>query len=235
VDEAPFVVVGLLIVALVVAAVRDVVRSRRERGAPQVVRLPPLGPSRLVLVRHGETEWSRLGRHTGRTDVALTDEGRAQAERTRALLDGWTFDAVLVSPLARARETLELLGRTEPVTVLDDLREWDYGEDEGRTTAEIRETRPGWTVWREGPVGGESLLEVAGRTARVLLAAGRYEGDVLVVAHGHLLRVLAARWLELPPDAGRLLALDPGTVSVLGHEREQRVLSAWNVSDRRTG
>jgi probable phosphoglycerate mutase len=229
VDAGPFVVIGLLVLALVVAAVRDVVRGRRERRLPPPVSTQ-VGPRRLVLVRHGETEWSRAGKHTGRTDVPLTDEGRAQAVRTRALLEGWVFDAVLVSPLGRARETLELLERTEPVTVIDDLREWDYGDDEGRTTAEIREARPGWTVWHEGPAGGESLLDVAGRVARVLLLAGRQEGDVLVVAHGHVLRVLAARWLELHPDAGRLLDLDPATVSVLGHEREQPVLSSWNVS-----
>ncbi|MCU1484322.1 MAG: Phosphoglycerate mutase [Actinomycetia bacterium] len=228
-DAGPFVVIGLLVVALVVAAVRDVARGRRERRAPQPVSTR-VGPRRLVLVRHGETEWSRLGKHTGRTDVPLTEEGRAQAVRTRALLEGWKFDAVLVSPLGRAQETLELLDRTEPVTVTDDLREWDYGDDEGRTTAEIREVRPGWTVWRDGPAGGESLLDVAGRVARLLLLAGRHEGDVLVVAHGHVLRVLAARWLELHPDAGRLLALDPATISVLGHEREQPVLSRWNVS-----
>ena len=233
-DAGPFVVIGLLVVALVVAAARDVVRGRRERKDPTPV-TTPVGPRTLVLVRHGETEWSRTGRHTGRTDVVLTDEGRAQAVRTRELLEGWTFDAVLVSPLARAQETLALLDRREPVTVTDDLREWDYGDDEGRTTAEIRERRPGWTVWRDGPEGGESILDVAGRVARVLLLAGRHDGDVLVVAHGHVLRILAARWLELHPDAGRLLALDPATVSVLGHEREQPVLSAWYVSDWRTG
>ena len=233
-DAGPFVVIGLLVVALVVAAGRDVVRSRRDRHAPPPVGRPA-GPRRLVLVRHGETVWSRTGRHTGHTDVALTDEGRAQAVRARALLEGWTFDAVLVSPLGRARETLELLDRDEPVTVTDDLREWDYGDDEGRTTPEIRETRPGWTVWGDGPAGGESILDVAGRAGRVLRLAARHEGDVLVVAHGHVLRVLAAGWLELHPDAGRLLALDPATVSVLGHEREQPVVTAWNVSGWRTG
>jgi broad specificity phosphatase PhoE len=224
-----FVVLGLLVLALVVAAVADVLRSRRERDAPAPI-VAPVGPRHLVLVRHGETEWSRTGRHTGSTDVPLTEDGRAQAVRTKALLAGWTFDAVLVSPLSRARETLALLERAEQVTVTDDLREWGYGDDEGRTTAEIRVERPGWTVWRDGPANGEHLHEVAGRVARVLRLAASHEGDVLVVAHGHLLRVLAARWLELDPVDGRAFALDPATVSVLGHEREQRVVLRWNVS-----
>jgi probable phosphoglycerate mutase len=235
VDAGVLVVLGLLSLALFVAGGVDVVRSRRARRAPTPVAVAPSGPRHLVLVRHGETEWSAAGRHTGRTDVPLTEEGRAQAVRTRALLDGWRFDAVLVSPLSRARETLTLLGREEPVTVVDDLQEWDYGDDEGRTTASIRESRPGWTVWDDGPAGGESLLEVAGRAARVLAMAARHEGDVLVVAHGHLLRVLAARWLELDPLDGRAFGLDPATVSVLGHEREQRVLRSWNVSGSTAG
>jgi probable phosphoglycerate mutase len=232
VDAAPFVVIGVLVVALVVAAGRDVVRGRAERPV-----VPPTltGPRRIVLVRHGETDWSRVGKHTGRTDVPLTDTGRAQAREVAGLLDGWAFDAVYVSPLGRARDTLALLGRTEAVTVLDDLREWDYGDDEGRTTPEIRESRPGWTVWGEGPAGGETALDVAGRVARVLLQAARHEGDVLVVAHGHVLRVLVARWLGLPPTDGALFALDPATVSVLGREREQPVIERWNVSGWRTG
>jgi probable phosphoglycerate mutase len=221
------------VVALFVAAGRDVVRSRRDE--PVVVPPAPAAPRRIVLVRHGETAWSREGRHTGRTDVPLTDHGRAQARELAGLLEGWTFDAVLVSPLGRARDTLAALGRPEPATVLDDLREWDYGDDEGRTTAEIREARPGWTVWGAGPEGGETALDVAGRVARVLHQAGRHEGDVLVVAHGHVLRVLVARWLGLPPTDGALFALDPATVSVLGREREQPVIERWNVSGWRTG
>jgi probable phosphoglycerate mutase len=231
VDAGPFIVIGVLVVALVVAAARDVVRSR---GRAPVVPPTPTGPRRIVLVRHGETEWSKAGRHTGRTDVPLAEEGRAQAAVTADLLRDWTFDAVYVSPLARARETLALLGRTEPVTVLDDLQEWDYGDDEGRTTAEIRETRPGWSVWREGPAEGESALAVAGRTARVLLQASRHEGDVLLVAHGHVLRILATRWLGLAPTVGSALHLDPATVSVLGRMREDPVILRWNVSGSRT-
>ena len=184
---------------------------------------------RIVLVRHGETEWSRSGRHTGRTDVPLTDAGRAQAADLKPLLADWAFDVVLVSPLARARETFELLGRPEPATVLDDLREWDYGDDEGRTTAEIRTERPGWSVWQEGPRHGERIEEVAQRADNALRSC---TGDTLVVAHGHVLRVLAARWLGLDAHAGRLLALDPATVSVLDHEREQRVLREWNLRPR---
>jgi broad specificity phosphatase PhoE len=235
VDAGVLVVLGVLSLALFVAGGVDVVRSRRARRAPAVAVVAPSGPRHLVLVRHGATEWSAAGRHTGRTDIPLDEEGRAQAVRTRELLAGWRFDAVLVSPLARAQETLSLLDRDEPVTVVDDLQEWDYGDDEGRTTAEIRERRPGWTVWDDGPEGGETLLEVAGRAARVLGLAARHEGDVLVVAHGHLLRVLAARWLDLHPVNGRVLGLDPATVSVLGHEREQRVLRSWNVSGSTAG
>jgi probable phosphoglycerate mutase len=185
---------------------------------------------RVVLVRHGQTEWSQSGRHTSTTEVELTDEGRRQAVGLRGALDAWGFDVALVSPRRRARETLDLLSRPEPVSVVDDLAEWHYGHDEGRTTAEIRETRPGWTVWGDGPDGGESIAQVAARVRRVLRRA---EGDVLLVAHGHVLRVLAACWLGLEPADGRLLALDPATLSILGHEREQPVLTTWNAGSGR--
>ena len=220
------------LVLLVVGAV-DAVRGRRAKviGAAEPPS-GPTGPNRIVLVRHGETEWSRAGKHTGRTDVALTDVGEAQAAALQPVLAGWTFDAVLVSPLTRARDTLERLDRSEPVTVLDDLREWDYGDDEGRTTAEIRVDRPDWSVWEDGPANGERVEDVAARADRVLRHLRATDGDALVVAHGHVLRIFAARWLALSPHAGRLLALDPATVSVLDHEREQRVLRQWNLSPR---
>jgi probable phosphoglycerate mutase len=227
------VVVGVASVALFVAAGFDVVRGRRAPAPPAPA--AATRPRRLVLVRHGETEWSATGRHTGRTDVPLTERGRAQAAALREALEGWQFDAVLVSPLGRARETAELLGRPEPVEVVDDLREWDYGADEGRTTAEIRVERPGWTVWSPGPAGGETIDEVAARTARVLRRAAAHEGDVLLVAHAHVLLVLATRWLQLPPGDGRALHLDPATVSVLERQREQPIIRAWNVSGWRGG
>jgi broad specificity phosphatase PhoE len=184
-------------------------------------------PPEVVLLRHGETEWSASGRHTGRTDVPLTERGRQQARALGTAVAGRHFAEVLTSPLQRASETCRLAGLDG--TVVEDVREWDYGDHEGRTTPEIREEVPGWTVWR-GPVpGGERPEDVAARADRVvarLLAAG---GDVAVVSHGHFLRVLAARWLELPPVEGRRFALDTATVSVLGTEREARVVRLWNA------
>ncbi len=182
----------------------------------------------LWLVRHGETEWSRLGRHTGRTDVPLTDAGRAQARTVARKLDGRPFELVLSSPLSRALETARLAGFAAEVETTDDLMEWDYGADEGRTTAEIRRDRPGWTVWRDGPRDGETADEVAARVDRVIARVRDAEGDALVFAHGHLLRVLAARWLGEPPTEGRLYALSTATVSVLGWERETAVIERWN-------
>ena len=221
-------VIGALTVALLAAGVLDVVRGarrRRHRLADDIVDVRA-EPRHLVLVRHGQTEWSETGQHTSRTDIPLTEEGRRQAEAIREQLDGWVFDAVFVSPMARARDTLERLARAEPVRVLDDLREWDYGRDEGMTTVEIRRARPGWVVW-DGPAGGETIDQVAARARRVIHEA---DGDVLIVGHGHLLRVLAACWLGLDPRDGRFLALDPASISVLGHERDQRVLERWNLS-----
>jgi len=221
-------VLGVLTIALVAAGVLDTVRGVRRRRAPErpVVVDVRTRPRHLVLVRHGQTEWSETGQHTSNTDIPLTEIGRQEAISLREVLAPWTFDAIFVSPMIRARDTLELLDRDEPVRVLDDLREWDYGQDEGRTTTEIRMDRPGWTVW-DGPRGGESVDQVATRARRVIHEA---DGDVLIVGHGHQLRVLAACWLGLDAYDGRLLALDPATVSVLGFEREQRVVQAWNVS-----
>jgi len=183
----------------------------------------------IVLARHGETEWSRDGRHTGRTDIPLTDKGRRQAELLREPLGAWSFARVLSSPLSRALETCRLAGLGDAVETTADLLEWDYGEYEGITTPQIRESRPDWYLWRDGCPGGERTEEVGRRTDRVLAAVEDTEGDVALFAHGHVLRVLAARWLGLGPEAGALLALDTGTLSLLGHERETRVLRRWNA------
>ncbi len=185
------------------------------------------GPE-LWLVRHGETEWSRLGRHTGRTDIPLTEAGRAQAAAVARKLSGHEFALVLSSPLARALDTARLAGFGDRVETTDDLLEWDYGADEGLTTQQIRRERPGWTVWRDGPKDGETADEVAERVDRAIERVRAAQGDVLVFAHGHVLRLLAARWLGEPPTEGRLLALSTATVSVLGWERETAVIERWN-------
>jgi broad specificity phosphatase PhoE len=182
----------------------------------------------VVLVRHGETEWSRDGRHTGRTDVPLTERGEEQALAVGDALRGRSFAVVWSSPLQRALETARLAGFTPEVR--EELAEWDYGEYEGLTTPEIRQEVPGWTIWRYAAPGGESGEQVGARADRAVAELRRLDGDALVFAHGHLLRVLAARWLELPPADGRLFALDSGTLSTLGYEREQSVIHRWNAS-----
>ncbi|MFF8102885.1 histidine phosphatase family protein [Streptomyces sp. NPDC016640] len=189
----------------------------------------------LILARHGETEWSRAGRHTGRTDLPLTPGGEAQAGSLAPLLTGRTFGLVLTSPLVRARRTAELAGLTGAVPE-PDLREWDYGGYEGITTAEIHRTRPDWDLWTDGvPPGrefpGESPEQVGERADRVLarLAGALEEGDVMLVAHGHLLRVLTARRLGLPPAAGRLFRLETGTLSRLSLEHGRPVVAEWNA------
>ena len=182
----------------------------------------------IVLARHGETEWSRDGRHTGNTDVPLTERGREQAAALAAALEGRSFARVLTSPLSRAAETARLAGFGD-AEGRDELREWDYGAYEGRKTAEIREERPGWTLWTDGVPNGETAAEVAARVDAVLADLRTVEGAALVFAHGHLLRVLAVRWIGLGPEAGRLLALDPATVGVLGYERETPVIRVWNA------
>ncbi|MFF0687390.1 histidine phosphatase family protein [Streptomyces sp. 2BBP-J2] len=189
----------------------------------------------LLLARHGETEWSRSGRHTGGTDLPLTPAGEAQARSLAPLLADRAFALVLTSPLARARRTAELAGLTgaEPEP---DLREWDYGAYEGVTTADVRTTRPGWDLWTDGvPPGeefpGESPEQVGARADRVLArVAGALErGDVMLVAHGHLLRVLTARRLGLPPSHGRLFRLETGTLSRLSLEHGSPVIAEWNT------
>lgn len=184
---------------------------------------------RLVLVRHGETDWSRTGRHTSTTDVALTTHGREQAARLRRRLAGWRFALVVTSPLERARCTAELAGLA--VDLVDPrLAEWDYGRYEGRTTAQIRQEVPGWTVWR-GPVpGGETARQVGRRADVVLEEVGPRlaDGDVALVGHGHMLRVLTARWLGLAPRAGALFVLDAGGLSLLGFEHGTPVVRRLN-------
>ncbi|MGH3510360.1 MAG: histidine phosphatase family protein [Nocardioidaceae bacterium] len=181
----------------------------------------------LWVVRHGETEWSRDGRHTSVTDVPLTPDGEAVARSLADRLDAVPFDLVLTSPRERARRTAQLAGFPEAV-VDDDLTEWAYGEYEGITTAQIREKAPGWTVWTQPCPGGETAAEVTTRLDRVIAKVRSSGGRVLVFGHGHSLRGLAARWIEQPVDEGRLLALDTATVSVLGYEHQTPVVRRWN-------
>jgi broad specificity phosphatase PhoE len=189
--------------------------------------VPPQGG--LVLVRHGETEWSLSGRHTGLTDIPLTEHGREEARALSKVLDPATFDRVLCSPLERARETCALAGFADgQVEIVEDLHEWDYGEYEGVTTDAIRQTRPDWYLWRDGCPGGESPEQVAARADRVIEL--RVAGATIAFAHGHFLRMVGARWAGLAPAAGGHLLLSPATVSALGFERDVRVLSSWNAS-----
>jgi len=179
------------------------------------------------LVRHGETEWAKLGRHTGRTDVPLTDLGRAQAEALAPALAGHAYAIVMTSPLSRAAETARLAGfpdaRTDP-----DLREWDYGALEGRLTTDIRDEFPDWSIW-DGPwPNGETIDHIAGRCDRLVAQLRAVDGDALLFAHGHVLRVLAARWLGMPATTGRSLALGTATISRLGWERDTPVIELWN-------
>ena len=185
--------------------------------------------SELVIVRHGETEWSRTMRHTGNTDVALTEAGEEQARGVVGKLAGREFALVLTSPLQRARRTAELAGFGDRAEPDDDLRERDYGEYEGLTTREIRVERPGWDVWRDDLPGGETLEAVGARADRVIERALAADGDTLVFAHSHLLRTLGARWIGLDPDGGGKLTLGTAAVSVLGFERERRVILSWNA------
>jgi broad specificity phosphatase PhoE len=182
----------------------------------------------VVLVRHGETEWTRAGKHTGHTDIPLTEAGRREAVAVGEALRGRTFALVLTSPLRRAAETCRLAGFGDVAVPRDDLMEWDYGAYEGRTTIDIRKERPGWSLWRDGVPEGEMPAEVGARVDEVIGQVRTVAGDVAVFAHGHVLRVLAARWLGLGPDGGQLFALDPATLSVLGYERETAVILLWN-------
>jgi broad specificity phosphatase PhoE len=193
----------------------------------------------LILLRHGETEWSRSGQHTGRTDIPLTPRGEAAAAALAPLLAQRKFAAVFTSPAQRAVRTAELaLGAAGATAKQDpDLWEWDYGGYEGETTAQIQQQHPGWYLWRDGVIPGdadhpgETVENVGARTDRVLARVRPLlnDGDVVLVAHGHVLRVLAARWLGLDPTDGRLFLLDTGTVSTLSHEHDEPVVLTWNV------
>ena len=182
----------------------------------------------ILLARHGETEWSVSKKHTGLTDIPLTSTGRRQAEALGSRLRGCDLELVLSSPLGRAFETCRLAGLGDRAQVRDALVEWDYGDLEGLTTAEIRESVPGWTVWTHPVPGGETAQQVAARVDPLVEELAVLGGDAAVFAHGHVLRVLTARWLGLPPEHGALLALDTGTLSALGWERERRVVRLWN-------
>lgn len=185
------------------------------------------GPS-VLLVRHGETEWSRSGQHTGRTDLPLLEEGRPGAEALARRLAGRSFALVLSSPMARALETARLAGLGGAAEITDDLCELEYGSYEGRTTPEVRAERPGWDLWADGSPGGESLASAADRVDRVIARAVSAEGDVALFAHGHILRILGARWLGLAPQAAGSLALSTASLCDLGYERERRVIWLWN-------
>jgi broad specificity phosphatase PhoE len=182
------------------------------------------------LVRHAETAWSTSGKHTGRTDVPLTEEGRRLARDVlRPRLAGHEFALVLTSPLGRARDTAALAGFADRAEPDDDLMEWDYGEYEGITTAEIRKQRPDWYLWRDGCPGGETPEQVGARCDRVIERVLRAGGDVALFAHGHVLRALGARWVQDPPSFGGRLFLETAALSILGFERDVRVLRSWNT------
>jgi probable phosphoglycerate mutase len=182
----------------------------------------------LYVVRHGATEWSKSGQHTSTTDLPLLPEGEEQAIATGRLLEGIKFSLVMCSPMQRAQRTCELVGLGSSAVLDDDLREWDYGDYEGITTATIRETVPNWTVWNGICPGGERIDQVATRADRVIAKVRAQAGPAIVFAHGHFLRVLTARWCELDPIEGRRFVLDPATLSILGWERDTPALRQWN-------
>jgi probable phosphoglycerate mutase len=216
----------------------DISKSLRSQSiqqsiTPEVSRMFPEYGKLLIgmnfemwLIRHGETEWSRSGQHTSRTDLPLVPEGEQRARALREALAGRKFALVLSSPMRRALETARLAGFDPQVN--DDLREWQYGDYEGRTTAQIHQIDPAWTIWTSTPPGGEAAEQVAARADRVIARAAAAGGDVAVFGHGHMLRVLAARWLSLEAPGGKYFALSTGSVSVLGFEHGNRVIQTWN-------
>ena len=181
------------------------------------------------VARHGETEWSRTGRHTGRTDIPLTEAGRREAEGLRRAFGGRRFALVLSSPLSRALDTCRIAGYGDEAITSDDLLEWDYGAVEGRTSAEVAAGNPGWTIWTGALPRGETIEQVAARADRVIARAATAGGDVLLFAHGHIIRILTARWLGLGPRDGRLFALSTASLGVLGEESGGRVIRWWNL------
>ena len=183
----------------------------------------------LFCIRHGETAWSLSGQHTGVTDIPLTDKGRELAKRLRRPLSRFNFSRVLVSPLKRALETCALAGLADDATIESDLKEWDYGDYEGLTSAQIRADNPDWLVFKDGCPNGESPGQVGSRVDRIIAQALANEGDVALFAHGHILRTLAARWIGLPPMGGMHFLLDTGTLCVLGFYRGERAIKIWNA------
>jgi broad specificity phosphatase PhoE len=189
-----------------------------------------VGRPQLLVIRHGRTEWSRTGRHTGRSDVPLDDQGREEARAAARTLDGWNISRAYSSPLGRARDTAELVQPAGGVVVDPDLVEWDYGIYEGRTTPQIREEEPAWSVWTHPMKGGESIEQVGARVDRFLarVLAALETGNIAVFSHGHVLAILIARWCELAPIEGRRFPLATATVSLLGWHREDHVVRALN-------
>lgn len=183
---------------------------------------------RTFCIRHGETEWSLNGRHTGTTDIPLTENGRRLARELRPILARETFETVLVSPMQRARETCQLAGLSDRATEDPDLVEWNYGAFEGLTPEEIERIQPGWMIFRDGCPGGESPEQVGMRVDRVIDRARASKGDTALFAHGHVLRVLAARWIDMPPKDGQHFLLDTGTLCVLSHYHEAPAIQVWN-------
>lgn len=182
----------------------------------------------LWFVRHAETAWSKSHRHTGRTDIPLTDDGRAHAATLAERMGARRFAAVFSSPLSRARDTAMIAGYGDQVQLRDDLLEYDYGDYEGITTAQIRETRPDWYLWRDGAPNGEMPDDVGARADRIIAEALEVDGDVALFAHGHVLRVIGARWVQEPASFAGRLGLDTGALCRLGFERETRVIWTWN-------
>jgi probable phosphoglycerate mutase len=183
----------------------------------------------LYCIRHGETEWSLSGQHTGVTDISLTDKGRDLAKGLRAPLSQHSFSMVLVSPLKRAMETCALAGLADDAQIEPDLREWNYGDYEGLTPAQIRANHPGWILFRDGCPNGETPEQMGQRVDRIISRVMTVEGDVALFAHGHVLRTLAARWIGLPPEGGMRFLLDTGTLCILGFYRDARAIKAWNA------
>ncbi len=187
-----------------------------------------MNKQKIWLVRHGETEWAAMGRHTGRTNIPLTATGVLQGKALVPRLAAHLFARVFSSPLQRAAETCRLAGYGKRAEFSDDLLEWDYGLYEGRTTLDIRREKPAWTIWSGDPPGDEPLSQVGRRADKIIARLAAVDGDSLIFAHAHMLRVIAARWLGLLPNAARLLVLSPASLSILGHEHETRVIISWN-------
>ncbi len=184
---------------------------------------------KIYLIRHGETPWTLSGQHTGTTDLELTPNGQAQAKALGTYLEKVSFEKILCSPLKRARQTCQLAHLENKAEITPDLREWNYGDYEGLTSAEIRKTHPNWTIFSQGAPNGESLEEIQARADRILAEIATVSGNIALFSHGHFLRALAASWLGLGVRGGAHLALSPGTVSILGKEKNAAVLLLWNA------